>query len=126
MRSVIVALGIIVLCVAGSLLYTTHLEATANEMLKTNNSITASVVNEEYERAVVEIKSLTSYVREKRVLLDAIGNHQELDDIEEKLSELLAYAYEKDKMHSLSKCYMLDFLIKSLPRNFKLKIENIL
>ena len=126
MRSVIVALTIIVISVGGSIIYTNHLEDTANEMMLKNNRITINILNEKYNDAEIEIKSLKKFVREKRTVLDAVGNHQELDDIEGELAKLLAFAHEEDKNQALSKCYMLEFLIESLPRNFKLKLENIL
>ncbi len=126
MRSVIVALTIIAISVGGSIIYTNHLENTANEMMLKNNSITVNILNEKYNDAEIEIKSLKNFVKEKRTVLDAVGNHQELDDIEGQLAELLAFTHEGDKNQALSKCYMLEFLIQSLPRNFKLKLENIL
>ncbi len=126
MRSVIVALVIIAISVGGSVIYTNHLENTANEMLLKNNIITINILNENYNDAEIEIKSLQKFVKEKRAVLDAVGNHQELDDIEGELAQLLAFTHEDDKKQALSKCYMLDFLIESLPRNFKLKLENIL
>ncbi len=126
MRSLIIALTIIVISVGGSLIYTNHLENTANEMMLKNNRITLNILNEKYNDAQVEIKSLKNFVKEKRAVLDAVGNHKELDDIEGYLAELLAFTHEGDKNQALSKCYKLEFLIESLPRNFKLKLENIL
>ncbi len=126
MRSVIIALTIIALSVGGSIAYTSHLEKTSEKMLLKNDDITMHILEENYIEAVGETKSLIDFVRKKRALMDAVGNHQELDDIEGYLAELLAFAEEEDKKQALSRCYKLDFLIKSLPRNFKLKIENIL
>lgn len=95
-------------------------------MLEKNKEIETEIVTQNYESATQKTKELSEYVREKRTILDAVGNHQELDEIERNLSELAAFT--EDEMHgdAISKCYSLDFLLRALPRNFKIKIENIL
>lgn len=126
MKSVIVALIIGALTVFGSIGYTNHLEKISVEMIEKNKEIEKDIVSDNFEEASKKSEQLSGFVREKRTLLDAVGNHQELDEIERSLSELTAFTEENRRADALSKCYSLDFLMKALPRNFKIKIENIL
>ena len=97
-----------------------------NEMIEKNKEIEKDILSDNFEEASKKSEQLSGFVREKRTLLDAVGNHQELDEIERSLSELTAFTEENRRADALSKCYSLDFLMKALPRNFKIKIENIL
>jgi len=126
MKSVIIALIIGSATVFGSIVYTNHLEKISVEMIEINKEIEKDIILENFEEASKKSEQLSGFVREKRTLLDAVGNHQELDEIERNLSELVAFTEENMRADALSKCYSLDFLIKALPRNFKIKIENIL
>ena len=126
MRSLIVAIVIGTLTVMGSVSYSKHLDRISSEMMEKNREIETEILKDNYRGAAEKTKELSKYVRKKRTVLDAVGNHQELDEIERNLSELVAFS--EDEMHAdaMAKCYSLDFLIKALPRNFKMKIENIL
>lgn len=126
MKSLIIALSIGLLTIVGSIAYTNHLESVTEQMTRENEIIAQALENERFEEANKSAKELIAFVREKRVILDAVGNHQELDDIEKNLCEMTAFTQEKNKDDSIAKCRVLSFLIESLPRNFKIKIENIL
>ena len=126
MKSLIIAIIIGTATVLGSVGYTNHLEKISADMVDKNNDIRNDIMSHNYSSAANKTREFSEYVREKRTILDAVGNHQELDEIERNLSELAAFA--EDEMHgdAISKCYSLDFLLRALPRNFKIKIENIL
>lgn len=126
MKSLFVAISIAIVVVFGSLLYNTHLESISSQMIEKNEGIKKQIEEENYAEASKKTRDLTEFIRDKRTVLDAVGNHEELDEIERTLMELCAFS--DDSMHgeALSKCNSLDFLIRALPRNFKIKIENVL
>ena len=65
-----------------------------------------------------EIKSL-------EVFFASTGNHQEIDNIEMSLAELKRYIEGHQKYDALAKSQVLDFLFHHLPKNSRLKTENI-
>ncbi len=126
MRSVIISAIIAVVMVAGSILYTNKLDNISAELIKINDNIGESLKKEDFESANADIEKMRDYLEKKRSMLDATGNHTEMDNIEMNIFELLEYSKEEQKADALSKNRVLGFLYKHLPVNYKLKWENIL
>lgn len=126
MKSVVVSVIIAVIVVAGSLFYTRSLERVSGELIEINKQISERIEAEDYSGANSEIERLTEYLDSRRAVLDAIGDHEEMDNIEMNLSELEEYAKGEKKTDALSRCRVLNFLFEHLPLNYKLKLENIL
>lgn len=126
MKSVIVSVLIAAAIIAGSIVYTRHLENLSEEFLRINKKVTEYVDAEDYFNADAEIEHLSAYLDQKRVVLDATGNHDEIDKIKMNLSELAEYSGGQKKTEALSKCRTLDFLFEHLPMDYELKLENIL
>lgn len=126
MKSVVISVFIAAAIVAGSIAYTRHLERLSEEFLQINKKVTEYVDAEDYFNADAEIEHLSAYLEQKRVVLDATGNHDEIDKIKMNLSELAEYSGGQQKTEALSKCRTLDILFKHLPMDYELKIENIL
>lgn len=126
MKSVVISLVIAVIIVGGSLLYTNHLEKVSEDFSAINENISRLLETEEYSSASSQIEHLISYLDRKRPMLAATGNHEELDKIEMNLSELAEYAKGEKQTDALSSCRVLGFLFEHLPKNYKLKLENIL
>ena len=55
-----------------------------------------------------------------------MNNHAELDNIEMNLAELKRYTEGEAHTDAISKSSVLDFLFAHLPKNYKLRLENIL
>lgn len=126
MKSVVVSVIIAAIVVAGSLFYTRSLEKVSEELIEINEQISQYIEAEDYSGANSEIERLSAYLDSRRAVLDAIGDHEEMDNIEMNLSELEEYAKGEKKTDALSRCHVLDFLFEHLPLNYKLKLENIL
>lgn len=126
MKSVVVSVIIAVIVIAGSLFYTRSLEKVSGELIEINKQISERIEAEDYSGANSEIERLSAYLDSRRAVLDAIGDHEEMDNIEMNLSELEEYAKGEKKTDALSRCRVLDFLFEHLPLNYKLKLENIL
>lgn len=126
MRSVIISTVIAVVMVTGSILYTNNLDNVSAELIKINEQIGESLKAEDFESANADIAKMRDYLEKKRSVLDATGNHTEMDNIEMNIFELLEYSKEGQKADALSKNRVLGFLFEHLPMNYKLKWENIL
>lgn len=126
MKSVVVSVIIAIIVIAGSLFYTSSLEKVSEELIEINKQVSERIEAEDYSGANSEIERLSGYLDSRRAVLDAIGNHEEMDNIEMNLSELEEYTKGEKKTDALSRCRVLDFLFEHLPLNYKLKLENIL
>lgn len=126
MKSVIISAIIAAVMVAGSILYSNNLDNISAELIKINDNIGESLKKEDFESANADIEKMRDYLEKKRSMLDATGNHAEMDNIEMNIFELLEYSKEEQKADALSKNRVLGFLYKHLPVNYKLKWENIL
>ena len=126
MKAFIVSIVIGVIIVAGSLLYTHHLETISEELIVINDAITVYIENGQYGEADEKIQDLSDYLEKKRQILATTGNHQELDTIQTNLAELKRFSNGKMQADALSKCQVLDFLFHHLPQDYRLRWENIL
>lgn len=126
MKSVIISAVIAAVMVTFSTFYTSNLEKVSGELININKSVGESLKSENFEQASADIMKMKEYLDKKRSVLDATGNHQEMDNIEMNLFELLEYSKEEQKADALSKNRVLEFLFGHLPENYKLKWENIL
>ena len=69
---------------------------------------------------------MADYVDEKKLSLAIIMDHTDLDKIEMGIAELKGYIEGEIKTDALAKCNSLDVMIRHMPKNYKLKIENVL
>ncbi|MGN0148687.1 MAG: DUF4363 family protein [Clostridia bacterium] len=126
MRSVVISAVLAVVIIAGSLMYTNNLEKVSRELSYINEQVAECLERDDYTGAEAGVERLSAYLDRKRAMLDAIGNHEEMDKIEMNISELAEYTRGKQKADALSRNHVLDFLFEHLPLNYKLKFENIL
>lgn len=126
MKSVVISVIIAAIVIAGSIVYTSNLERVSKELSEINGRISECLEEEDYSGADAEIEHLKAYLNSRRAVLDATGNHEEIDKIEMNLYELSEYSKGEKKTDALSRCRVLDFLFEHLPLNYKLKPENIL
>lgn len=126
MKSVVISIIIAVVMISGSLFYTHSLEKVSDELTEINTQVQKYLEADDFSGADSEIEHLKSYLDSRRAVLDATGNHEEIDKIEMNLSELSEYTKGEKKTDALSRCHVLHFLFEHLPLNYKLKPENIL
>lgn len=126
MKGVVISAVIAVLIVLGSIAYTNHIESVSNELGEINDAIIEALTSENYVQAAVHTKELNDYLDSHRAILEATGNHEEIDKIEMNISELSEYIEGEEKTDALSNCRVLDFLFGHLPKNYELKWENVL
>ena len=126
MKGVWISLCIVAIMVGGSVLYTKHIDKVSYELGEMNDRVMESLEDKEYDEAANEARKLAEYLAQKRTVLDATGNHEELNKIEMSVSEMTGYIEGEQCIDAISKCMVLDFMFSHLPRNYKLKLENIL
>ena len=126
MKGVIISLCIAAAIVAGSAAYTRHTRSVSEELGSINSAVMESLENGDYEGAAKKIDALNGYMEKKRTVLSATGNHEELDKIEINISEMSGYTEGRQKTDAIAHCMALDFLFKHLPKNYELKLGNIL
>lgn len=126
MRSLIISLVLAAVILTGGIFYTSMIEDISDDFSQINSELMYYVDKEDYQSALGKAEEMKKYLDEKSTLLAAMGNHEEIDEIEGTLEELTSYIKDEKKADAGSKCSSLGFLFKHLPRNFKLKAENIL
>ena len=126
MRSFIIALGIAVATGGGTTFFTHRIEVVSKKVLEDNKQVVEAVLKDDFERAKKLAHHMAEYVDSKKMTMSLIMDHGDLDKIEQGIAELEGYIEGEVKNDSIAKCKFLDVLIRHLPRNYKLKIENIL
>ncbi len=126
MKGVIISLCIAVVMIAGSIIYTSHIDSVSEEFASMNRNIIMALEEEDFEAAERETVKMAEYLDKKDAVLAATGNHEELDTIEINVSELVSYIHGGQQADALARCNVLGFLFEHLPKNYKLKLENIL
>ena len=126
MKSVFVALGIGIAIVIGSLAYTEHLENVSEQLLIYNRELTERLKQEDLKKAEESLDIIEGFLQERRTVLDSMGKHGNLDDIEKNMIELRSYIECDAIKEAMTKNKSLEYLIDDLPRNFHIRIENIL
>lgn len=126
MKGVIISACIAVALVAGSLVYTSHIKSVSAELGAINDRVMLQLIKEDYEGASGEIGHLVDYLNDHRTLLAATGDHADFDKIEMNISEMEGYTNGRQKIDAMSKCKVLAFMFEHLPKNYEMKLENIL
>lgn len=126
MKGVIISVCIAAVIVAGSIAYTNHMESVSQELAEINERIMEYLEDMDYDEAHGETERLMEYLDKNRTILAATGNHEELDKIEMNISEMSGYINGKQQTDAISRCKVLDFLFEHLPKNYQMKLENIL
>ncbi len=126
MKSFFVALSlafVIIICGCFSL---NHVERISHKLSEENDRIIYALENDDFVSADTSISILYEYIEKNEPFFAAIGNHEEIDNIEMNLAELKAYSAGRLKYDALAKSRSLAFLFGHLPKNLRIKIENIL
>lgn len=126
MRSLITAIVIGVVIISIGVYYNVKIEKISTELILINEEVESLIEDEKFSEAEAQIKKLTNYLDKQSVIIEAMDNHEELTKIRMNLSELMQYTKYKIKPDALAKAKSLDTLFDHLPKNYKVKAENIL
>ena len=125
-ESFITSLVIAAFIVAGSIAYGMHIDNVSSELVSINTRLTDALEAEDFGEAEKIVDEAQSYFSKKRAMLGATDNHEVLDKIEINIQELSSYVEGRQKADAISHCRVLGYLYEHLPKNYKLKLENIL
>ena len=126
MKSFITSLVIAAFIVAGSIAYGMHIDKISSELVTINARLMHAIEAEDFENAEEIADEVQSYFNKKRAMLGATDNHEVLDKIEINIQELFSYVEGRQRTDALSRCRVLGYLYEHLPKNYKLRFENIL
>lgn len=126
MKSFIVSLIIGITVIAGTVFYTHRIEVVSEKLSKDNKKLIEVLNDEDFEKALELTNNMDDYVNEKKLSLAIIMDHTDLDKIEMGIAELKGYIEGEIKTDALAKCNSLDVMLRHMPKNYKLKIENVL
>lgn len=126
MKSVVVALLILAVIVGGSVVYTNNLDKVSKNLVSKNDKLYTLISEEKFDEASKLLSELDDEIDEKRILLASVIDHTELDKIVLNIAQAKAYVSEHKKDDSLSYVSGLDSMFSHIPKNYHVKIENIL
>ena len=126
MKSFIVAVFIGVFMIVGCILYMKEVEDVSDKLKNLNEEVIVFLENDDFEGAKQAHGRVESFLEEKLIMLAATGNHEELDQMQIYLSQVCEYIEERQKGDALAFCESLDIMFKHLPKDYRLKAENIL
>lgn len=107
-------------------MYNAHIEHVSEELGRINDSIMVHLTDDNLEGAADEMGQLIEYMERNRVMLAATGDHADFDSIEMNISEMAGYINGGQSTDAVSRCKVLAFMFEHLPKNYELKLENIL
>lgn len=126
MKSFIISLCLAAALIGASCFYSIRLESISDELKSVSSSIADKINTDDFAAARSSADELSGMLDGYGTFLAALGNHEEVDKIESALAELKSYCEGKNKYDAAAKNNVLTFLFEHLPRNSRLKIENIL
>ena len=126
MKSFIVSLIIGITIISATVFFTHRIETVSEKLLKDNRKLIEVLNDENFHQAITLANDMADYVDEKKLSLAIIMDHTDLDKIEMGIAELKGYIEGEIKTDALAKCNSLDVMIRHMPKNYKLKIENVL
>lgn len=126
MKTFLLALAIAVSLIFGSLFFNSRINDISAEMNQHIKEIKLLITEEDYENAISHIEELKYYIDKKRPELTATMDHANINKIYENFAEMYVYTMEEQKYDALSKCEVLVVLFEYMPKNYNVKIENIL
>ena len=126
MKSILTASLLSVVIIVGGILYSSKTDRFAAQLLEKNNEIYDFLTNDNYEAAQKLVASSSEYLKKYSTALQATGDHSEITQLEINLTELGEYIKAEQKADALAKSSSLNILIRTIPINYKMKLENIL
>lgn len=126
MKTFFVSISIGILVVAMSVFYTYRLEKVSDSLVSDNKELIEVLENDDFESAEKIAEKMEDYINKKKTVLAIFVNHEDLDKIEFAMAELRGYVECRIKADAISKCVSLDVLLRHMPKNYKLKVGNVL
>jgi len=102
------------------------LDRLSDELLDATSKINDDVESENFEKAYEKAEDLSEFIDKKKTLMASILNHENINDIEEVISDLLGYTKKSDITEASVSVKKLEHLFEHLPENYRLQLQNVL
>lgn len=125
MKSLIIAVTIAVLIIFGGIYATEKIEDVSNDLIKITEDANKAVQKDDYKKAGALGDELKSIVEKNYNVFASCVDHSELEKIDMNLDQMQVYIEERQKADSLAYINVLLGLFEHLPKDYKLKLENV-
>ncbi len=126
MRSFILSIVLLGMINFFSILHSYALDKITNSLISQNNMIIEKIYDDSYDTALSQLNRLDEYVDSHHIILAATLDHSILNKIDEYIAEAGGYISECQRSDSLTACFRLSTFLENMPKNYRLKIDNIL
>ncbi len=126
MKSMLVAVFIAVIIVFSGIYSTEKLEDMSVYLIDKCNQANEEIKAENFEEAEKYVDEIESFVEENYTMFASTIDHNEVDKIDMNIDQMKTYIKEEQKADALSYGTVLLGLFEHLPKDHKLKLENIL
>lgn len=126
MKTFVFSMILAIITVLGGILFNMQIDKSAKVMQAQEHHISSHLSNGNISSALSEIEKLIAYIDQKRTVLASTIDHKVLDDIEVCVAEIRGFAEESEISLALTRCRKLEHLIRHLPANYSLTLQNIL
>lgn len=125
MKSLIIAIIISVIIIGGAIFCSRSVENLIGGLLQINQAMMEDIKKENYESASRRIDEISKTVEDNAVILSSYLDHNEVDKIELQIAQIEAYIDEEEKAMALASGNTLGMLFYRLPRDYRVRLENI-
>lgn len=126
MKSFVVSLVLAALIITGGIWSNIYMDNISGGMYKHTEKIEKYLEKEDFPSALEVEYGLYKQLENKKKLLATTIDHTTIDSLERNLFELISYTKSEQSYDALAKCEVLKIMIKQLPRNYSIKLENVL
>lgn len=126
MKSLIIAILIAVIIIFGGIYATNKLSDVSDNLIEICEQASELIQNEEFETAGELLEKMKESVDENYIMFAVSIDHNEIDKIEMNLDQMQIYIKEHQKADALAFGNVLLGLFEHLPKDYKLKLENVL
>ncbi len=126
MKSVLIAVLIALVIIFSGIYSTEKLEDMSVYLIDKCNQANEEIKAENFENAEKYVSEIESFVEENYTMFASTIDHNEVDKIDMNIDQMKIYIKEHQKADALAYGNVLIGLIEHLPKDHKLKIENIL
>ena len=126
MKSLIIAISIAVLIVLGGIYSTQKLTDLSETLIAMCEEAGEAIENNDFEKAGKLVEEIEKKVEDSYNMFATSMDHSEIDEIEMNIYQMQVYIDENQKADALSYGNVLLGLFEHLPKDYRLKLENVL
>lgn len=126
MKTFWAAILIFAILIGGGIASNICLDRLSEELLDSTKTINDDIEEKNFEKAYEKSEKLSEFIDGKKTMMASILNHENIDIIEESVSDLLGYTKNSDLTEASVSIKRLEHLFEHLPENYRLELQNVL